>query len=485
MATSSYQYYAGGQWRDAEGRALFDVFQPYDGEIFARVPAGGHKEARLAIEAAAAAYPAWSQTTPAERAKLFFKAAEIVKRRRSEIARILALETGSTISFATFQQDLVAATLEQAAGWVYLPKGQVLETNQPGSHSIGVRRSLGVVASFTPWNGANVLSWRATISPVAAGNTVVIKPSEFAPVSAGIMLAEVAHEAGYPPGVINVVTHAPGAAAPIADEFFASPDVRVINLIGGVKTARMLAERAGRTLKRTVLELGGFNPMIILDDVDVDYAAHMATFGAFFHQGQICLNTRRIIIQRKLATAFLEKFVARTKALPSGDPLDPKTIIGPLVTPAAVKLVDERVKEALSKGATLHAGGTYKGQIYQPTILSNVPGNVALANEETFGPVVSVEVVDTAEDAVAAANRTLYGLTSTILARDTYKAFELAPKVLAGIVNVNSPTVNDEIHAPMGGVRDSGWGRTGPESLADFSDVIWINSRSGKREFPF
>jgi acyl-CoA reductase-like NAD-dependent aldehyde dehydrogenase len=348
-----------------------------------------------------------------------------------------------------------------------------------------VRRSLGVVASFTPWNGANVLSWRATISPVAAGNTVVIKPSEFAPVSAGIMLAEVAHEAGYPPGVINVVTHAPGAAAPIADEFFASPDVRVINLIGGVKTARMLAERAGRTLKRTVLELGGFNPMIILDDVDVDYAAHMATFGAFFHQGQICLNTRRIIIQRKLATAFLEKFVARTKALPSGDPLDPKTIIGPLVTPAAVKLVDERVKEALSKGATLHAGGTYKGQIYQPTILSNVPGNVALANEETFGPVVSVEVVDTAEDAVAAANRTLYGLTSTILARDTYKAFELAPKVLAGIVNVNSPTVNDEIHAPMGGVRDSGWGRTGPESLADFSDVIWINSRSGKREFPF
>jgi acyl-CoA reductase-like NAD-dependent aldehyde dehydrogenase len=485
MPTTNYQYYAGGQWRDAEGKAQFDVFQPYDREIFARVPAGGRKEAKAAIEAAAAAYPAWSQTTPAERAKLFFKAAEIVKRRRTEIARILALETGSTISFATFQQDLVAATLEQAAGWVYLPKGQVLETNQPGSHSIGVRRALGVVASFTPWNGANVLSWRATISPVAAGNTVVIKPSEFAPVSAGVMLAEVAHEAGYPPGVINVVTHAPGAAAPIADEFFASPDVRVINLIGGVKTARMLAERAGKTLKRTVMELGGFNPMIILDDVDVDYAAHMATFGSFFHQGQICLNTRRIIIQRKIATEFLQKFAARTEALPSGDPLDPKTIIGPLITPAAVKLVDDRVKEAISNGATLHAGGKFKGQIYQPTILSNVPNSAALANEETFGPVVGVEIVDTPDDAVAAANRTLYGLTSTILARDTYKAFELAPRILAGIVNVNSPTVNDEIHAPMGGVRDSGWGRTGPESLADFSDVIWINSRSGKREFPF
>jgi len=485
MPTSSYQYYAGGQWRDAESKAQFDVLQPYDRAVFARVPAGGRKEAQAAIEAAAAAFPAWSQTTPAERAKLFFKAAEIVKRRRTEIARVLALETGSTISFATFQQDLVAATLEQAAGWVYLPKGQVLETNQPGSHSISVRRALGVVASFTPWNGANVLSWRATISPVAAGNTVVIKPSEFAPVSAGLMLAEVAHEAGYPPGVINVVTHAPGAAGAIADEFFASPDVRVINLIGGVKTARMLAERAGKTLKRTVMELGGFNPMIILDDVDVDYAAHMATFGSFFHQGQICLNTRRIIVQRRIAAEFLERFAARTKALPCGDPLDPKTIIGPLVTPAAVKLVDDRVKEALSNGATLHTGGTFAGQIYQPTILSNVPTNAALANEETFGPVVAVEVVDTADDAVAAANRTLYGLTSSILARDTYRAFELAPRILAGIVNVNSATVNDEIHAPMGGVRDSGWGRTGPESLADFSDLIWINSRSGKREFPF
>ncbi len=485
MPIPNYQYYAGGQWRDAEGKAQFDVLQPFDRAVFARVPAGGSKEAQVALKAAAEAYPAWSQSPPSERAKLFFKAAEIVKRRRVEIARVLALETGSTISFATFQQDLVAATLEQAAGWVYLPKGQVLETNQVGSHSIGVRRSLGVVASFTPWNGANVLSWRATISPVAAGNTVVIKPSEFAPVSAGLMLAEVAHEAGYPPGVINVVTHAPGSAGAIADEFFASPDVRVINLIGGVKTARMLAERAGKTLKRTVMELGGFNPMIILDDVDVDYAAHMATFGSFFHQGQICLNTRRIIIQRKIADEFLKKFAARTKALPSGDPLDPKTIIGPLVTPAAVKMVDERVKEALSKGATLHAGGTFSGQIYQPTILSNVPTTVALANEETFGPVVSVEIVESPDDAVAAANRTLYGLASTILARDTYKAFELAPRVLAGIVNVNAPTVNDEIHAPMGGVRDSGWGRTGPESLADFSDVIWINSRSGRREFPF
>ena len=480
-----YRYFVENQWRTAKDNRLFEVHEPYSGKVFARVPAGSRAEARLAVDAAAKAFAGWSETLPAERARLFLKAAEIVKRRRGEIAEMLARETGSTISFATFQQDLVAATLQQVAGWVFLPRGEVLETNLPRTHSIGVRRPLGVVACFTPWNGANILSWRAVISPVAAGNTVVVKPSEFAPVSAGIMVAEVAEEAGFPAGVINVVTHAPGAAGPIADEFFERPEVRVINLIGGVKTARILAERAGRALKRTVLELGGFNPMIILDDVDVDYAVRTATFGSFFHQGQICMNTRRIIIQRKIAEEFIDKFVARTKSLPAGDPLVSKTIIGPLITREAVQLIEDRVKEAVSRGAKVHTGGKHDGNIYYPTILTDVPLDAAIACEETFGPVVVIEVVDTPEQAIAAANRTLYGLTSSILAGDTYRAFDMAPKILAGIVNVNSPTVNDEIHAPMGGVRDSGWGRTGPRSLEDFSDVIWINAHSGQRQYPF
>src|ERR1700747_3290388 len=437
-----YSYFAGNQWRKAADNQVFEVHEPYSGKLFARVAAGSRADARAAVDAAAKAFPKWSETPPVERARFFLKASEIVKRRRSEIAEVLARETGSTISFATFQQDLVAATLQQVAGWVFLPKGEVLETSLPGTHSVGVRRPLGVVASFTPWNGANILSWRAVISPVAAGNTVVVKPSEFAPVSAGVMLAEVAEEAGFPAGVINVVTHAPGAAGAIADEFFDRPEVRVINLIGGVKTARMLAERAGRTLKRTVLELGGFNPMIILDDVDMDYAVRTATFGSFFHQGQICLNTRRIIIQRKIADEFLSKFVARTKTLKAGDPLNPTTIIGPIITADAVKMIDDRVKDALARGAKAHTGAKHDGQIYYPTILTDVPLDAAIANEETFGPVVVVEVVDTPDEAVAAANRTLYGLTSSILAGNTYRAFEMAPEVLAGIVNVNSPTDN-------------------------------------------
>src|SRR6202048_4430734 len=177
-----YSYFADNQWRKAADNQVFEVYEPYSGKLFARVAAGSRVDARAAVDAAAKAYPSWADSSPNERARVFLKASEIVKRRRTEIAEILARETGSTISFSTFQMDLVAATLQQVAGWVYLPKGEILETNLAATHSVGVRRPLGVCASFTPWNGANILSWRAVISPVAAGNTVGVQPSEFAPV---------------------------------------------------------------------------------------------------------------------------------------------------------------------------------------------------------------------------------------------------------------------------------------------------------------
>jgi acyl-CoA reductase-like NAD-dependent aldehyde dehydrogenase len=481
----NYRYFVDGSWRNAASAELFEDYEPYSGKLFACVAACGRSETRIAIEAAARAFVTWAETSPAERAKIFFKAAQIVRRRRAELAELLARETGSTISFANFQQDMVIEVIEQAAGWVSLPKGEVLQSNVTGSHSIGVRRPLGVVASFTPWNGANILCWRAVLSPIAAGNTVIVKPSELAPISAGLVVAEILEEAGIPPGVVNVVTHAPGAAGPIADEIFDSKEVRCINLIGGVKTARMLAERAGRTLKRSVLELGGYNPLIILDDVNIDYAVRAATFGCFFHQGQICLNTRKIIIQRKIYEKFLEQFIAKAKALPMGDPQDPKTVVGPLVTPAAVALVHERVQEAVALGAVIHAGGSFNGSVYEPTILTDVPYTATMSNEETFGPVVIVEPVDTADEAISVANRVMYGLTSSILTGDPYRGFELASRVNSGIVNVNSSTVNGDVHAPTGGVRDSGWGRNGPDSIADFTDVVWINVRRTERQFPF
>jgi acyl-CoA reductase-like NAD-dependent aldehyde dehydrogenase len=482
---ASYQYFVNNTWRAPKSGAMFKDYEPYSGNVFAEIPACGPEDMRDAIVAAHEAFPAWAATPPGEKAALLYKAAEVIERRQEEIADMLARETGSTIFFSRFQQGLVAKTVKQAAGWVYLPKGEVLQADLPNTHSVGIRKPLGVVVSFTPWNGANILSWRAVLSPIAAGCTVVVKPSEFAPVSAGLIIAEIAEEAGFPPGVINVVPHEPGGAPPLADVVFESPEVRAINLIGGVGTAKVLAKRAGETLKHTCLELGGYNPMIILDDVEMDYAVKTATFGSFFHQGQICLNTRKIIIARSMYDEFLEGFVARTKTLPEGDPLDHDTIIGPLITKAAVEMVDGRVKEAVEKGARVLTGGTHEGQIYRPTILVDVPYDAVASNQETFGPVCIVEAVDGDEEAAAAANRVDYGLTSSILAGDIYRGFELAQKIEHGIVNVNSPTVNDEIHAPMGGVKDSGWGRTGPHSLEDFSEMVWINTTSEKRQYPF
>lgn len=480
----TYTHFADGQWLPADSGSTFEDLEPYTGNVYALVADCGRVEAARAIGAAAKAFGSWAEMPPVQKAALFLRAAEIVKRRRPEIAEILARESGCTLFFANFQQDLVIQALQQAAGWVYLPRGEVLQSDYPGTRSTAVRHPLGVVASFTPWNGASILSWRAVLSPLAAGNTVVVKPSELAPISAGLIAAEVLEEAGLPSGVLNVVTHAPGGAGVIADEFFDNPDVRCINFIGSVPTGRMLAERAGKALKRSVMELGGYNPLIILDDADLDYAVRVAVFSSFFHQGQICLNARKIVIHRSLYDEFLQKFTEKTKTLQLGDPLTQGTVIGPLITAEAVAKVDDRVKEAVGKGARVLTGGTFAGQIYAPTILVDVPDDAAVSCDETFGPVVVVQPVDSADEAIELVNRVMYGLSASILTENTYRGFELASKVKAGCVHVNIPTVADELQAPLGGVRDSGWGRTGPRSLDDFTDLIWINVQSGHRHLP-
>ncbi len=479
---TEYRHYRGGEW--APHAATFEVHEPYTGDVFATVAACDQNDAHLAVQAAADAFPAWAALSAEDKATLFLRAADVVEKRRDEIARMLARETGCTLFFANFQQDLVKQELRQAANWVYLPKGEILQSNIPGTYSTAVRRPLGVVASFTPWNGANVLAWRAVLSPLAAGNTVVVKPSELAPVSAGLIVAEVVAEAGFPAGVVNVVTHAPGEAKAIADEFFENPDVRCINFIGSVRTARMLSERAGRALKRTVMELGGYNPMLVLDDVDLDYAVRVGAFSAFFHQGQICMNARKILVQRGIYDEFVTRLAEKARSLPMGDPQDPATIIGPLITPDAVSVVHERIQEAVSAGARIVAGGHNHGAVFEPTILVDVPATCTMSYEETFGPVVIVQPFDDVDEAIEIANTPLYGLTSAILTGDTYRGFELAERVKSGAVHVNIPTIDDEIQAPIGGVRDSGWGRTGPGSLADFSDLIWINVQSGQRHLP-
>src|SRR5205814_295297 len=245
-------------------------------------------------------------TPPAERQRIFLKAADLLEQRGDDIVSWLARETGATFGFGMFQVGFVAGLFRQAAALAYAPIGQIIPSDV-GAFSMGIRRPVGVVGAIAPWNAALILSARSIAAPMALGNTVVLKPSEHSPYVGGLLWGEIFAEAGLPEGVLNIVTHAPGEAGPIGDELVENPHVRRLNFTGSTATGRKLAEAAGRNLKRVVLELGGYNPLIVLDDADLDYAVDATTFGAFLHQGQICMSARKVIVDRSVAEEFTRK----------------------------------------------------------------------------------------------------------------------------------------------------------------------------------
>jgi acyl-CoA reductase-like NAD-dependent aldehyde dehydrogenase len=479
-------HFIDGRWTDAGG-PTFPVVNPLNGDLVANAAAGGPAEAAAAVAAAAAAFPAWAAMTPGARQKLFLRAADIVERRLEEIVELMAVEGGSSRPFSTFQIHLSAAMLRQAASWGYLPVGDVLQSDVPGRTAMVVRKPLGVVAGFTPWNGAFYLAWRTFLLPMAFGNTTVIKPSELAPLSSGLIHAEILEEAGFPAGSFNVITHAPGDAPAISEVFFNSPAVRCINFTGSDKTARILAEQAGTHLKRMVLELGGFNPVILLDDADVDEAIRAVTFGAFLHQGQVCMNSRKVYVARSIHDEFVAGLAARVEGLKIGDPTDPEVIIGPLISDRAVQQVEERVKDAVDRGATLVTGGKANGRLYPPTILTNVPSDAicTIGCDETFGPLLVIEAFDDPEVALADAQDTPYGLSASIMTRDRARGLDLANRLDAGIVHVNAPTMASEASLPVGGVKDSGWGRSGHYAIEDFTEIRLTTVSSLPGVYPF
>ncbi len=482
-----YRQFIGGEWTPAEGGATFDDRDPFTGGTVASVPAGSRADAARAVEAAAAAFPAWAQSLPADRQRIFLKAADVLESRMSEVVGLLARETGCTFGFGMFQMGFVPGLLRQAAAAAYAPLGQIIPSDHPGTLAMSIRRPVGVVGAIAPWNAALILSARSIAAPLALGNTVVLKPSEFSPVVGGLLWGEIFAEAGLPAGVLNVVAHAPGEAAPIGDELVENPAVRRINFTGSTETGRRLAEACGRHLKRVVLELGGYNPLIVLDDADLDYAVNASTFGAFLHQGQICMSARRIIVERGIADEFTTRLAEKASGLKAGDPNEQDTIIGPLISESALAMVKGRVDDAVQKGARILAGGEADGPCYRATVIADVPADSDFAKFETFGPVVAVEVADSAEDAVARANATSYGLSAGILTSDTNRGFALAQQVESGIVHVNDQPVGDEPQMPFGGVKDSGWGRFGGEAVLDeFTELRWITVQGGAgHPFPF
>ena len=481
-----YQQFIGGQWFAGEG-STFEDRDPFTGDVVALVPSGTRAEAARAIDAANAAFPAWSQTVPAERQRIFLKAADVLEGRLEEVVSLLARETGASFGFGMFQMGFVPNLLRQTAALAYAPAGQIIPSDHPGTLAMGLRRPVGVVGAIAPWNAALILSARSIAAPLALGNTVVLKPSELSPVVGGLIWGEIFAEAGLPAGVLNIVTHAPGEAAPIGDELVENPAVRRINFTGSTETGRRLAEACGRQLKRVVLELGGHNPLIVLADADLDYAVNASIFGAFLHQGQICMSSRRIFVERPIADEFTARLAEKAKTLKVGDPNEHDTIIGPLINDSALSMVKGRVDEAVAQGAKVLAGGEAVGPCYQATVLTDIPPESGFALHETFGPVVAVETVDSADEAVARANATSYGLSAGIFTGDTNRGFELAQQLDSGIAHVNDQSVGDEPQMPFGGVKDSGFGRFGGQAVIDeFTELRWITVQGGSgHPFPF
>jgi acyl-CoA reductase-like NAD-dependent aldehyde dehydrogenase len=376
--------------------------------------------------------------------------------------------------------------LRQAGSLAHAPTGQVLPADLPGSRALAVRRPVGVVAAIAPWNAALTLAGRAIAGPLALGNTVVLKPSEESPITGGTLWADVFAEAGLPAGAVNVVTHAPGDAGMIAEELFTHPLVGRISFTGSTVTGRRLAELAARHLKRPVLQLSGHNALIVLADADLSLAVDAAAYGAFVHQGEVCMCVRRIIVDRAVRAEFTARFVEKVSRLPVGDPRDPATVVGPLINEWALSLVERRVSEAVSLGARVLTGGVAAPPCYPPTVLTDVPPEAEIAFEETFGPVALLETADGPADAVARANESRFGLTAGIISANTYGALDLARRLEVGIVHINDQTVNDEPQMPFGGLKESGWGRFGLQFASeDFTELQWITLRDTPRSFPF
>jgi len=478
--------YINGEWVDALDGDVYDDLNPYTGGVFARVPSGKRADARRAIEAASAAFPAWSSTLPAERQALFLKAADILEKKRDEIVTVLAEETGCTFGFAMFQAGFTPGLLREAAAQTHQATGEIIPADLPGAFYMAIRQPVGVVAGIAPWNAPLILSLRSICLPIAYGNTAILKPSTESAAAGGIVIAEVFHEAGFAKGVFNLVTNGPGRSGEIGDEFIENPKVRRISLTGSSAAGRQLAEKAGRYLKRVALELGGQNPLIILRDAKVDDAVNAAAFGGFLHQGQICMSTRRMIVEKPIAKEFTEKLIKKVSAYKVGNPKEPDTIIGPLINQHQFNEVKKSVDAAVRDGAKILCGGKSEGLCYYPTVLANIKPGTAFSCEETFGPVVSVIEVKDEEEAVSVANDTMYGLSAAVFTGDFAKGLAIAERIESGIVHINDQTVHDEPQVPFGGVKDSGWGRFGGHAaLEEFTELRWISMQRTRREYPF
>ena len=475
----------GGRDVPAAKSATFERQNPLSGEVATRAAAASAEDARAAADAAAAAFPKWAAIGPNERRAKLSKAADLLEARAGQFATILTTETGATAGWGHFNVQLAAGMLREAAAMTTQISGEVVPSDVPGSLAMALRQPVGVVLGIAPWNAPIILGVRSIAMPLACGNTVILKASEVCPATHRLIGA-VLTEAGLGEGVVNVVTHDPKDAEPIAAALVSHPAVRRVNFTGSTRVGKIIAALGAKYLKPVLLELGGKAPLLVLDDADLDAAVDAAVFGAYANSGQICMSTERLIVDEKVADQFAAKLAKRVAALPSGDPRKGDFVLGSVVGKPTVERVQKLVNEAVAKGAKVLCGGQSDGTIMQGIVVDKVTPAMTLWREESFGPQVSITRVKSDEEALQLANDTEYGLAAAIFSKDIARALQLAKRIESGICHINGPTVHDEAQMPFGGVKASGYGRFGGKAgINEFTELRWITIQTTPRHYPF
>jgi len=471
-----------GDWRETEGGEL-EVTAPATGEVLATVGRATAADVDGSVRIAAEAQAAWAAATYDVRAAVLRRAAQILEADPDRLARWIVEEAGSAQGKAGFEVSLVVSELQESAALASAPYGELLRSSKPRL-SMARRVPLGVVGVIAPFNFPAILAMRSVAPALAVGNAVVLKPDPRTPIAGGLALAELLHEAGLPEGVLHVL---PGDAE-VGAALVEHPQVPCISFTGSTAAGRRIAAAAAPLLKRVHLELGGNNALLVLPDADVEAAASAAAWGAFLHQGQICMTAGRHLVHASLAEEYTRLLAAKAERLTVGDPRDPGNALGPLIDEGQRARVQSLVDAAVASGATLRAGGTSEGLCFRPTVLGDVTTDMDAWKEEIFGPVAPVLTYESIDEAVDIINASEYGLSVGILTSDAYRGFELADRIVTGIVHVNDQTVDDEAVIPFGGTKASGVGGHfggAAANLETFTQQQWVTVQSSIARYPF
>jgi len=454
------QVYLNGAW--VGSASTFNVHNPANGALIGGVPNLGAHDAQAAIDAAAAALPAWSAKTGKERAAIMRKWFDLMVAHADDLAILMTAEQGKPLAEAKGEVIYGASFIEWYAEEAKRVSGDVMASTWSDKRMVVLKQPIGVCASITPWNFPIAMITRKVAPAIAAGCTIVIKPAEQTPLSA-LAMAELAHRAGLPAGVMNIVTADAERSIEVGKVLCSSPTVRHLSFTGSTPVGRILMQQCAPTVKKLALELGGHAPFIVFDDADMDAAVEGAVQSKYRNAGQTCVCTNRFYVHESKYEEFVEKLAARASKIKVGSGFEEGVNQGPMIDAQAVAKVEEHVADAKAKGARVVTGGkpsALGGLFYEPTVLSNVSNEMQIMREETFGPVAAVIKFKTEEEVIAAANDTDFGLASYFYSRDIGRVWRVAEKLEYGMVGINTGLISNEV-APFGGVKQSGLGREG------------------------